>query len=147
MKHMSHRVQASTILGNSSDVTPSTSSVGLLSIRSNRRGKDSHRLKQRRQPWQMSKMRRISASSLASSQNAASFHAIGSRVGASRLPSRDMRKDRPVILPRLRGRSIHRSEAKMNREGGIPPFPTPPPPSASRPPSPPRGRGDKRGAL
>ena len=37
------------------------------SIRSKRRGKESQRLKQRRQPWQMSKTRRISASSLSGS--------------------------------------------------------------------------------
>jgi len=46
-----------------------TSPVGPLSIRSNRRGKESHRLKQRRQPWQISKTRSISFSSAASSQN------------------------------------------------------------------------------
>src|SRR5258708_5187177 len=57
-------------------------------MRSNRRGKLSHRLKQRRQPWQMSKTRRSSASSLASSQKSGLVQSSAWRVGASRLPSR-----------------------------------------------------------
>src|SRR5207248_5065840 len=58
-----------------------------LSIRSNSRGNASHRLKQRRQVWQMSKIRCISASVFARSVKSGSSHAIACRVGASRLPS------------------------------------------------------------
>ena len=60
-------VQASMTGLKSALLTPSSSSVGEASTRSNRRGKLSHRLKQRRQPWQMSNTRRSSASSFASS--------------------------------------------------------------------------------
>src|ERR1700722_4315359 len=87
MKHMSQSVQASNTAPKSSDVTSDNSSFGLVSIRSNRRGKESQRLKQRRQPWQMSKTRRISASSFAGSVKSGSCQRMVSRVGASRLPS------------------------------------------------------------
>src|ERR1700687_2097710 len=90
MKHMSQSVQASTTAGNASERTPSSSPVAELSIRSNSRGNDSHKLKQRRQPWQMSKTRRISSSILAESRKSGCCHSIGWRVGASRLPSRIM---------------------------------------------------------
>jgi hypothetical protein len=88
MKHMSQSVQACSTVAYFSFGTPSSSPVGPLSIRSNSRGKESHRLKQRRQPWQMSKMRAISCSRAASSQNQGLRQSMGSRVGASRLPSR-----------------------------------------------------------
>ena len=58
MKHMSQSVQASTT-GLKSALADAIELAGLdWSIRSNRRGKESQRLKQRRQPWQMSKTRR-----------------------------------------------------------------------------------------
>src|SRR5579872_4130721 len=57
-------------------------------MRSKSRGKLSQRLKQRRQPWQISKTRCISASIFARSVKSGSSQAIGWRVGASRLPSR-----------------------------------------------------------
>src|SRR5471032_1940122 len=88
MKHMSQSVQASSTSAYFSFGTPSSSPVGPLSIRSNSRGKESHRLKQRRQPWQMSKTRSISFSRAASSQNQGSCQPRGKRTGASRLPSR-----------------------------------------------------------
>src|SRR5258708_10846824 len=56
-------------------------------MRSKRRGKESQRLKQRRQPWQMSKTRCISASIFAMSVKSGSCQAMTWRVGASRLPS------------------------------------------------------------
>src|SRR5215471_442755 len=88
MKHMSQSVQASSTSAYFSFGTPSSSPDGPLSIRSNRRGKESQRLKQRRQPWQISKTRSISFSSAFSSQNQGLCQSRGKRVGASRLPSR-----------------------------------------------------------
>ncbi len=64
---MSQSVQAATTGAKPALSTLSSSPVLAASIRSNRRGKDSHRLKQRRQVWQMSKTRRSSASSLSAS--------------------------------------------------------------------------------
>src|ERR1700687_653254 len=87
MKQRSHSVQASTTGAKSALFTPSTSPLGEASTRSNNRGKLSQRLKQRRQPWQMSKTRRISASSFVGSAKSGSIQASGWRVGASRLPS------------------------------------------------------------
>src|SRR5215475_13101206 len=87
MKQRSQSVQASTTLAKSSLFTSCTSPLADWSTRSNSRGKLSQRLKQRRQPWQMSKTRRISASSFSGSAKSGSFHARGWRVGASRLPS------------------------------------------------------------
>src|SRR5579859_2941995 len=52
------------------------------------RGKASQRLKQRRQPWQISKMRCISASTFSRSAKSGSSQLSGCRIGASRLPSR-----------------------------------------------------------
>ncbi len=49
MKHMSHSVQASTTVPSLSLGTASSSPLDELSIRSNSRGNESHRLKQRRQ--------------------------------------------------------------------------------------------------
>src|SRR5438445_12043755 len=57
-------------------------------MRSKSVGKVLHRLTQRRHPWQMSKMRPISATIFGSSQYSGFFQSIGWRVGASRLPSR-----------------------------------------------------------
>ena len=67
MKHMSQSVQASTTGLKSALATLSSSPVSDSSIRSNSLGKLSHRLKQRRQLWQMSNTRRSSASSLPAS--------------------------------------------------------------------------------
>ena len=50
MKHMSHSVQASTTFLKSAPSTESSSPVSDSSIRSNSVGKESQRLKQRRQP-------------------------------------------------------------------------------------------------
>src|SRR5579859_6629043 len=55
---------------------------------SNNVGKELHRLKQRRQPWQMSKTRSSSLVRSSSSQKSAFCHSMGWRVGASRPPSR-----------------------------------------------------------
>ena len=63
MKHMSQSVQASATDLKPAESTESSSPVSASSTRSKRRGKESQRLKQRRQPWQMSKTRRVSASS------------------------------------------------------------------------------------
>src|ERR1700710_610388 len=84
---MSHSVQASTTDLKFFGSTPSSSCVGDSSTRSNRRGNESHKLKQRRHVWQMSKTRCSSFSTASGSVNAGSCHAIGWRVGASRLPS------------------------------------------------------------
>src|SRR5947207_4301765 len=61
--------------------------VGELSTRSKSVGNVVHRLTQRRQPWQMSKMRPSSFSALAWSQNSGFFQSSGCRVGASSEPS------------------------------------------------------------
>src|SRR4051812_18151801 len=62
--------------------------VGDASTRSNSVGKVVHRLTQRRQPWQMPKIRSSSFSASAASQNAGFFQSSGWRVGASSEPSR-----------------------------------------------------------
>ena len=67
MKHMSQSVQASATALKPALATVSSSPDSDSSIRSKRRGKLSHRLKHRRQPWQMSKTRRSSASTLSGS--------------------------------------------------------------------------------
>ena len=82
MKHMSQSVHASTMLGKSAEETPSISPLSDSSTKSNKRGKESHRLKQRRQPWHISNTRRISASSSSVSKNFGSRQAMGWRVGA-----------------------------------------------------------------
>jgi hypothetical protein len=58
---MSHSVQASATFLKELLGTVSSSSVGEESTSLNKAGKLSHRLKQRRQPWQMSSTRRISS--------------------------------------------------------------------------------------
>ena len=63
MKHMSQSVQASTTDLKPDESTESSSPVSDSSIRSKSRGNELQRLKQRRQPWQMSKTRRVSRSS------------------------------------------------------------------------------------
>ena len=65
-KHMSHSVHASTTLLKSLGFTSSSSRRGVIDQIEQPR-KESHKLKQRRQPWQMSKTRRNSASSFSSS--------------------------------------------------------------------------------
>src|SRR5580698_3168588 len=55
---------------------------------SNSVGNELHRLKQRRQPWQMSNTRSSSLVSSSSSQKSGFCQSIGWRVGASRPPSR-----------------------------------------------------------
>ena len=82
MKHMSQSVQEFTTLGKSAEETPSISPLSDSSTRSNKRGKESHRLKLRRQPWQISNTRRISTSSASASKNMGSRQAMGWRVGA-----------------------------------------------------------------
>ena len=54
----------------------SISPVEELSTASNRVGKDLHRLKQRRQPWQMSKTRSSSLNRAVSFRNSGSFHGM-----------------------------------------------------------------------
>src|SRR5256885_13603186 len=61
--------------------------VGELSTRSKSVGNVVHRLTQRRQPWQISKIRPSSFSAFAWSQNSGFFQSSGCRVGASSEPS------------------------------------------------------------
>src|SRR6185503_1594118 len=77
-----------TTLPKSALSTPSISPVLLSSIRSNSVGNALQRLTQRRQPWQMLKIRSSSLSADARSKYAGFFQSLGCRVGASRLPSR-----------------------------------------------------------
>src|SRR6185312_14664583 len=65
-----------------------TSPVSVASTASKSVGKELHRLKQRRQPWQMSKTRSSSFWSAASSVNCGLRQSRGWREGACRLPSR-----------------------------------------------------------
>ena len=67
MKHMSQSVQASATDLKPAESTESSSPVSDSSTRSNSRGNESQRLKQRRQLWQMSKTRRVSRSSASGS--------------------------------------------------------------------------------
>ena len=88
MKHMSLSVQVSTTFLKPALSTESSSPVSDSSMRSKSVGKASQRLKQRRQPWQMSKTRRSSASICPASVKSGSCQSMGCRTGAPSPPSR-----------------------------------------------------------
>ncbi len=104
MKHMSHSVQASTTGLKSALATCRVRRSWTSSMRSNRRGKESQRLKQRRQPWQMSNTRRSSASSLV---GVVEIRVLpGDRMAGRRVETA-FAHGRPWMLPldrRMRGR-------------------------------------------
>ena len=86
MKHMSHSVQASTTCLKRRGPRRARPSAACRSDRTGA-GRNSHRLKQRRQPWQIRRPAavRLRASPLVDIRISPT---IGCRVGASRLPSR-----------------------------------------------------------
>ena len=128
MKHMSQSVQASTTVFRPALSTAANSPLEVASIRSNRRGKLSQRLKQRRQPWQMSNTQRNSVSSFSASKKSGFRHGIGCRVGASRPPSRmttplasKWRRETPCKVPRPLFRAIERLLLAQGDEGFLEP--------------------------
>src|SRR5882724_7093347 len=126
MKHMSQSVQASTMGLKSLLSTESSSPDSELSIRSKRRGKLSHRLKQRRQPWQMSKTRRNSESGELDSVESSDFSPI---VDACTLcdmcfmtkcpyvPPHEFNLDFPHLMLRYRAAQLQRGEVGRLQRG------------------------------